>query len=388
MKKSACQLADMDGWRNEDNLDTFYMPTKIMFDHDCLIASKERIRPFGKTCLLVTGRSSARKSGALGDAVNVLVELDIEYDLFDEVEENPSAETLEKARQTVGDKQIDFVIGIGGGSPLDAAKMIGVLLYNRKKHYRDIFKDGSLKSLPVIAIPTTSGTGSEVTPYAVITDREQQIKTSCQAKVFPVLALINPKYFKAMPKSVTVSTAVDAMCHLVEGYIARKRTLYSDRLAEVGMSYFRQAKEDLMTGNFTDSMHEALIHASTYGGMVISQSGTCIPHGMGYPLTYNYGVSHGKATSLFLPGVLEMFKERDHVEPEKIRTILSMLDFNSFEAFQAFIHEAVGDVSMTKEEAKAYSEWMGSNQRKLDSLRFEVTIDDLYKLYERACRLT
>lgn len=369
-------------------MDTFYMPTKIIFDNDCLNVCKELIMPFGKSCLIVTGRSSARKSGALDDAVNVLDELDIEYDVFDEVEENPSAETLEKARQSIGDKQIDFVIGIGGGSPLDAAKMIGVLLYNRKRHYRDIFKDGSLKSLPVLAIPTTSGTGSETTPYAVITDVEQQIKTSCQAKVFPELALINPKYFRTMPKSVTVSTAIDAMCHLVEGYITRKRTLYSDRLAEVGMSYFRQAKEDLMTGNFTSSMHEALIHASTIAGMVISQSGTCIPHGMGYPLTYNYGVSHGKATSLFLPGVLEMFEERDHVEPEKMKRILSMLDFGSIEAFEAFIHEAVGDVSITKEEAKAYSEWMGSNQWKLDSLRFEVTIDDLYELYERACRLT
>ena len=226
----------------------FYMPTKIIFEEKCLLTHKHEFKSFGKRCLIVTGRSSARKSGALSDLLVAFKEMDIKSFVFDEIMENPTFEILQKAIDEFRDSGIDFLVGIGGGSPLDASKMIGVLLENPEIDARDLMSTNGLSSKPIVAIPTTSGTGSETTPYAVITDHNAQKKLSCMPKIFPKIAFLDTRYYMTMPDRVIRSTAVDVLCHLVEGFLVKKSNCYSDEIAMSGLKFFVNAMNTLQSG--------------------------------------------------------------------------------------------------------------------------------------------
>lgn len=356
------------------------MPVKVLFEENCIINNKHYFSELGDKCLVVTGKSSAKLSGALDDIRNALASEGVSYEIFDEIMENPTFEILDKARNLYKDKGIDFVIGIGGGSPLDAAKMIAVLLKMEIGQVRDLLQEGDYRALPVVAVPTTSGTGSETTPYSIITDIEVDYKVTCKAKVFPKIAMIDVKYFMTMPNSVTKSTAIDALCHLSEGYLVVNSNLYSDELALSGLKYFQKAMKDLEDNSFTKEMHENLIHASTIAGMVISHSGTGIPHGMGYYLTMEDQVYHGKATGLFLASLVDLHLKRSP-RSEKADRLLKILGFKDVEEFRHYILKVVGGHKINKELILDYAKAMSLNKRKLGAHDFEITYDDMLNAF-------
>ncbi|MDD2333656.1 MAG: iron-containing alcohol dehydrogenase, partial [Mesotoga sp.] len=150
----------------------YFLPTKIFAGIEIISENAELLREVGTNAFLVTGKSSAKKCGALDEVLSVLRGLDIPNTVFDEVEENPSFATIEKGGKKLSSSGCDFVIAIGGGSPLDAAKAISVIGMNSECDCRDLYTGQNLPAFPIIAIPTTSGTGSEVTPYSILTDGE------------------------------------------------------------------------------------------------------------------------------------------------------------------------------------------------------------------------
>ena len=362
----------------------FYMPTKIIFEEKCLFTYKDEFKSLGKKCLIVTGRSSARKSGALSDLLEVFKEIDIDAFVFDEIMENPTFEILQKAKNEFRDSGIDFVVGIGGGSPLDASKMIGVLLENPAIDARDLISTEGLSSKPIIAIPTTSGTGSETTPYSIITDHKAQKKLSCMPKIFPQIAFLDTRYYMTMPDSVIRSTAVDALCHLTEGYLIKKSNCYSDEIAMSGLKFFVNAMNALRSGKFTKEMHENLIHASTFAGIVISHTGTGIPHGFGYHLTYNHGVPHGKATALFLGSMVEMHISKHHKHIDKGYKLLEIIGFKTPLELRQFIFDIVGPYTISNEDFELYTELEFKNKRKLKSHDFEINREDIRKAFKES----
>lgn len=361
-------------------MDFFYMPTKVIYGDNCIDDQADLIQGFGKKALIVTGRTSAKASGALEDLTKVLEDRNIDYSIFDKIMENPTVEVLEEAWKTYEGQGFDFVVGIGGGSPLDACKMIAVLLADDLDDTRDLFTVRKFKNLPVIAIPTTSGTGSETTPYAIITDHEVGNKVTCKAKVFPEVSLVDVKYFMTMSESITRSTAVDAMSHLIEGYVVKNANLYSDQLALNGLGFFAKAMEGLKSGDFTKTMHENLVHASTIAGMVISHSGTGIPHGMGYHLTYNHDEKHGKATALFQGAMLRLHEERSP-RASKVKEILGVLGLSDVEGLKQFVIDVVGDYVIEEEELLDYARIMSQNTRKLQSHDFEISYEDMEEAF-------
>ena len=192
---------------------SFSMPTRIVYGTGCVKAEAQRL-VLGKKALIVTGKTSAKASGALDDVLDVL---STEYVIFNEVENNPRIDTVVRGSQLARESGCDFIIAIGGGSPLDAAKVIGVLAVNNVDPL-SLYRDGWLhKPLPVVAIPTTAGTGSEVTQYAVLTIDEEETKKGLGGPdLFPATAFLDAKYTQSLPQSITVDTAVDALSHLVE----------------------------------------------------------------------------------------------------------------------------------------------------------------------------
>jgi len=365
-------------------MDWFYMPVKVMFEDNVIIKNKELFSKYGKRCLIVTGRSSAKKSGVLSDVLCAFEELNIESFVFDEVMENPTFEIIQLAQDRYKDKQIDFVLGIGGGSPLDASKMIGVLLKNVESKSRDLLVDDTLTSIPILVVPTTSGTGSETTPYSIITDHQTQSKINCKPKIFPEIAFIDVKYYMSMPINVIKSTGVDALCHLVEGYLVKNSNIYSDQLAVAGLNFFAKAMEDLKKGNFTKEMHVRLIHASTIAGMVISHAGTGIPHGMGYYLTYHQNTYHGKATALFLASMLELDLQKNKRLNKKAQKVLDILGLDSSSELREFIQSVVGREQITTEQLETYSQDFFLNKRKLAAHDFEITITDIKNAFKES----
>jgi len=169
----------------------FYMPTKIVVGKNAINNNKNLLINIGTKALIVTGRNSSRKNGSLDDVETSLNDLNIPYVIFNEVEENPSLETVEKIATLGKDEKVDFIIGIGGGSPIDSAKAAGVLIKNIDSNLKDLSISPLLNSIPIVAVPTTAGTGTETTPYAIVTDHELQTKKGIAQRIFPSVAFLD-----------------------------------------------------------------------------------------------------------------------------------------------------------------------------------------------------
>lgn len=352
----------------------YYIPTEVFSEYDCVKKHGTEIARYGKKCFIVTGKHSAKVNGALADVTETLEAAGIAYEVFDQIEENPSIETVMKARELGLAQGAEFVIGIGGGSPLDAAKAIAMMIANPEADETVLYQPVLLSALPVVAVPTTAGTGSEVTPYSILTIHKEKTKRSIAHKIFPVLALADPKYLAFASHAILVNTAVDALAHLIESNLNTKADGYNKIFSEQGMYVWEKAKQSLLTGTVTEEDYSSLMLASTIAGMAISHTGTSLPHGLSYMVTYHYGTPHGKAVGIFLPGYLRLCMEHDAAAVDRV---LSLLGFETVEAFEAFIHTLLGEVAIPEEMWEANVQSIMKNPGKLANYPYSLTADQL-----------
>lgn len=285
---------------------SFYLPTRVYFGEGALLNNKKAI-VLGKHAMIVTGKNSAKASGALADVTAVLEEFGISYTIFDEIRENPPLMTCFEGGKLAAGAGADFVIGIGGGSPLDAAKAIAAFAANQGIEPMDIYDEQKRQNptLPLVAIPTTAGTGSEVNYYSVLTLPDGERKKTFKANdAWPKVAFVDPRYTCSLSHGSTVSCALDAFAHALESYLSPKSTIFSEQAALFA------AKElwDVLSqapASFTPEMREQLIAAATAAGMAISVTGTGFPHPMGYSITLLDGIPHGKACAVFAGDYIE-----------------------------------------------------------------------------------
>ena len=358
----------------------FSMPTEIYFGEDAILKNKEVFSAIGSKALIVTGRSSAKKNGSYDDVVNALLKTGIGYVLFDEVEENPSLETIENGSNIGKMNHVDFVIGIGGGSPMDAAKAMAVFIQNPNINMDNIFSSGKLESIPVIAVATTSGTGSEVTPYSIVTSNKEKTKKNLGQSVFPRVAFLDSKYTYDLPYDITVNTAIDAFTHLVEGYLNTNSTYMSDVYGEKGFELFKYCFEKLISKELDTEFRTKVMLASTMAGIQIAQNGTSLPHGMGYPLTYFKGLPHGLANGVLTIEYLRSFKDQRKIE--RMLNILGLCYLDELESiFKGLIDIKV---EITLEEIREYSMNFISNKSKLKNHTEEVGLDDIVSIYSKS----
>ena len=178
----------------------YYMPTKLYSESGCIGKHSAELAALGSHALIITGKSSSKLNGSLDDVISALESRSVKYTIFDRVEENPSVGTVMAARDEGLACGADFVIGIGGGSPLDAAKAAALMMKNREKTWEFLYETVPAEALPLAAVPTTCGTGSEVTGVAVLTRHDMRTKLSAKHKVFPDIALIDGKYLLKAPR--------------------------------------------------------------------------------------------------------------------------------------------------------------------------------------------
>jgi len=306
----------------------FHMPVDLIFGTGAVSNNAKKL-VLGSKALIVTGRNSARISGALDDVVSVLTSENIDYYVFDGVMNNPTLENVSKGASFGRENGADFIIAIGGGSPMDAAKAIAALMTNDMNPIDLISTVPKNQSLPIAAIPTTSGTGSEVTPYSILTVHSMNTKKNFYSpSSFPRVAFADPAYTYSLPYEITLDTAFDAFSHLLESYLSKRSNYFNDVIAIEGMKAFAECMDALNTGEITEKTRESLMYSSCLGGVAITHTGTTIIHAMGYSLTYFKGYSHGRANAMLIGSYLDFNRT---AQPEKVEKVLSILGFESID---------------------------------------------------------
>lgn len=333
----------------------YLIPTAIYFEKHCIENQSEVLASIGEKAMIVTGKYSAKACGALIDVINALVKHSKEYIIFDEIENNPSVETVERASQIAKLNKVDYIIGIGGGSPIDAAKAIAVLTANPEMGGIDLFQNTFTKVLPIVGIPTTAGTGSEVTPYSVLVRQDMQTKMSFgTVKTFPSYAFLDARYTISLSSSATINTAVDALTHVMEGYLANRSTSITDALALEALGVFRRSIEALVKNDLSLEDRENLMYISLLGGMIIAQTGVTLAHGMGYCYTFFKDIPHGKANGLIMKEYLKYLYE---VSSNKMEQLLKVLEYSNVNQLIDLFTELLGNApQLTKEDVTRYTE--------------------------------
>ncbi|MDP8231261.1 MAG: iron-containing alcohol dehydrogenase family protein [Candidatus Zophobacter franzmannii] len=361
-------------------MESFFIPTKIIFGLQCIAENHSLFRSLGKKALIVTGKNSAVVCGALDDVLEALKAEKIDYVIYNGITENPTLDSVEHGRNVFKEEMCDFVIAIGGGSPIDAAKAIAVLGINNMR-LRDVFSPCFYdKAAPLIAIPTTSGTGTEATPYSVITDVKWHTKEGFGAPcLFPTISFCDPKYTLTMSDKVTRDTGIDALSHLLEGVYSKKRSNLLMPIIAKGIELVFDNLAAALDDPGDVDARSAMMQASLYGGMAIAHTGTTLQHSIGYPVTTEFGVSHGLSNGIFMKYIMQLY--HPHIATE-IDEMLYYIGLDR-EEFYAWLNEmGLDDEKLELSDEfikKAVPEVMNSRNMALNPM--QVTEKDVIKLY-------
>lgn len=310
----------------------FNIPTKIIFGNGLINDISSIIPKSHKRIFIVSDEFISKDTDIVIKLIRGLDKYEIL--LFNKVEENPSFETVNAGAAKARDFEADLVIGIGGGSCMDAAKGVAIAAINPDpiEHYLESLCKVQ-DALPVICIPSSSGTGSEVTPFAVFTDKLNETKTGfAHPLIFPRIALLDPELTYSMPRELIINTGLDALAHAIEAYLSIDSFGMNDRIA---LECIELVSKNLMMASLKekDAM-DNMAYASMLGGIAISHASTILPHIMGYPLTVYHQVPHGRACIILLPAYLEFLRKKKLLDGK-----LNKLDsyFESFGGLRKFL---------------------------------------------------
>jgi len=309
----------------------FYMPTRIRFGWGRFSELRQVVDELGgRRIFLVAAKRAPWAAGLLGRAAQMLAGLTAE--VFAEVEENPSIDTVDRGGTKCKEAHADLVIGLGGGSALDACKAIAMLQRNPGsiREYLDGERVCQVKGAPVVAVPTTSGTGSEVTPFSVITHPAKRAKPAiAPPQNFPDVALVDPELSVSTPRPVAASTGLDALCQAVEGFWSIQGNPATRALAFQAIALAIRHLEAACLRKDQESVTQMSLASHLTGIQMSNVGNTCI-HPLSYPITVDYGVPHGYACALFLPAVIRF---NAPVLEERFRDLLRALGLPTVDAF-------------------------------------------------------
>ncbi len=357
----------------------YYLPTRIIYGQNAVKKGFVYINQLGQKALIVTGKNSAKKSGALDDVTSILDSLKIDYEIFDRIDENPVLEIVIEGVQVFIENQCDFLIGIGGGSPIDAAKAISLAAANNLD-INHIYDTASFKNrFPLVAIPTTAGTGTEATQYSVLTDAAKQKKAGFGHDLaFPTLSLVDPGYTLSLSREVTLNTSIDALSHLLEGIYSNKRTPLIYPLIFKGIDLIIKHLPKVLNKLTDIEGRDALMRASLYGGITISHTSTTLQHSIGYPLTSVYNIPHGLANGIVMKQMMSLYYPFVKAELDELFTYLGISRQNFYDWLDTLGMKTDTKLSTDFIETKI-PEVLAS--RNMANNPFEIKAEDVRSLY-------
>ncbi|MGM9625107.1 MAG: iron-containing alcohol dehydrogenase [Eubacteriales bacterium] len=334
---------------------SMYMPVDIRSGAECVKKNAECFA-LGRHAMLVTGRHAANACGAQADVISVLDGLGIAHTVYDRIGENPLMSVCYAGGQKAAEAGADFIIGIGGGSAMDAAKAIAAYAANPDIGAEEIFTAERKPSLPIILIPTTAGTGSEVNPYAVLTLDGQDKKKTFTDKIhsYAKYAFLDAKYTMSLGESYTVSCALDAFAHCAESYLSPKADEASRLFAAYGARVLYAFLRDFTSGRIpTAETRESLLYASCAAGIAINKTGTGFPHPLGYNLTLTRGIPHGCACAVFYR---EYLSYNEKAAPELCRALYDAIGADGEEIKTVIVSRSGVDLALDEDTIRRYVE--------------------------------
>lgn len=380
----------------------FNLPTKIIFGvHEFERSLGAQAQALGKKCLIVTDKVMNTKTDTIRMAEAILQNAGVAYEIFDSVESNPSDVTIGKGHNLLKKIGANFIVAIGGGSPIDAAKAIGILESNGGK-ISDYFgvEKVTKPNFPVIAIPTTSGTGAEVTKYSNINVPKEKSKNLINSvNICPKVAIVDPMLAMSMPPAVAAVTGIDALTHVVESYTCTFSQPLTEMINIEAIKIITQYLPVSVTLQNDFLGHVMMSYASMLGGMAINNAGTGVGHGLSFPLTANYGIPHGVATGLLLPYVMEFnmptnyakfakiaeamgeniegmtIQEAAELAPYAVKRLLNAIGFKP---------ASLAEYKISDAQLKKFAETMMANKQKLANNPRMPTAEDIIQIAKDA----
>ncbi len=289
----------------------FSVPEKIFTGPGCLNELPRVVQSLGAArTLVITGKSWARTSGTLQRIADMLKSAGIACESVEGVPEEPPCRYIDELRETVKAKKCDLVIGLGGGSALDAAKAAAILIYSDQPCAQHLQTQKLPdKSLPVITIPSTSGTGSEVTAVSVLTDTDQDIKQSFRADaMMPRAAIVDPELTVTCNPRVTAMSGMDAIVQAIESFCSKFSNHLSDALTEKAISLISRNLAQAYRDGTDLAARQAVAEGSLMAGMALANVRLGAVHGLAHPIGGKYKIPHGLACAVLMPVVLEFNK--------------------------------------------------------------------------------
>lgn len=283
-----------------------------------------------KKAVVITDKE-LHKIGVVAKVTTLLDEAEIAYEIYDGIVPNPTIENVKEGVTFVQEAKADVILAIGGGSPIDTAKAIGIIVTNPE--FSDVrslegVADTKHPSLPILAVPTTSGTAAEVTINYVITDKERSRKFVCvDPHDIPIVAFVDSDLMMGMPKALCAATGMDAMTHAIEGLITKGSWEMSDMFHLKAIEIIGRSLADSVNGD--PKGREDMALGQYLAGMGFSNVGLGLVHGMAHPLSAWYDIPHGVACAALLPTVMKYNKEFTGNKYREIAKALNIKDAES-----------------------------------------------------------
>ncbi len=361
--------------------------------------SQEAMNLGARKALMVTDQGVV-KSGIEKKLKDQLEKSEVKVGIFDQVMSDPDIANAEACIEVAKKDPYDLIIGVGGGSSMDIASIASVMVANTGTVY-DYFGINFVKNpgIPTILIPTTAGTGAEVTPNAILTDTKEKLKKAVVSPyILPRVAIIDPLLHLSMPPSVTSSRGIDALTHAIESYTSNNATVLTDLFAKESMIMIgRSLRTAVANGNDLEARYNMAI-GSLYSGISLANAGVTAVHALAYPLGGQFNVAHGIANGLLLPYVMEFnvlgniqkFAQVAQFLGEKVEH-LSLLDqaYQAPKAVKAIyrdlkIPQSLTELKVPKEAIPAMAKAAVNVTRLMGNNPRTMTVQDVEKIYEKA----
>ncbi|MCX7806700.1 MAG: iron-containing alcohol dehydrogenase [Planctomycetota bacterium] len=293
---------------------SFLVPTKVVAGAGSIASVGKETGAFGSRALVVTGRTSARESGALDKCLTSLAAAGIEAAVFDGCDPEPPLAAVDAASETARRHRAEVVVAIGGGSAIDVAKAAAAVPPGES--VVPYFRGGKPlrgPGLPLIAVPTTSGTGSEVTPNAVLSDPGTRTKASLRAGdwMFPKVAILDPELTLSCPRDVTVAAGLDALCQAIEALVSQGAGPFTDALALDAAAMIAHSLPRAVEKPSDLKARSDVHYGASMAGMAFASARLGAVHGIAHPLGARYGIPHGLACATLLPHVMRFNAENE-----------------------------------------------------------------------------
>ncbi len=380
----------------------FIMPKRIISGENALNESKAYLKSFGKRVLIVTDKVMT-DLGNVKVLIEVLDSENIEHVLYNEINSEPTDTMIEKGIKLYKENQCDFLIGLGGGSPIDSTKAIGAMITNEGKISDYMGREIEKELPPFAVIPTTAGTGSEATQFTIITDTKNDVKMLLKgANLLPNLAIVDPRFTMTAPAKITAATGLDALTHAIEAYTSRKAQPLSDSFAVSAVKrIFKYLPIAFDTPKDLKAREEMSI-AALEAGIAFNNSSVTIVHGMSRPIGALFHVPHGLSNAMLLEACFTYVVDGAYDRFAQLAKEINIVNDNmsNDEAAKAFIDEVVK--LMVKLEIPTLEEFGVDKTKFFDNIekmavdamesgspsntRKIIEVDDVIKIYNNLWR--